>query len=191
MPIAELIAALERDAAQQAAEIARQAEAEAEALIGGVRAQIQAEQEEQLAVRAEELQAAAYRELASTRRNARSEWLQTRAATLEQVLARARELLPQLLARPELETRLRRDLGAALTYVPAGATLLCPPELVPVLEPALRQETAVTVQPAAEIGTGFCLRSADGTVEVPCTLEAELRRCTPELSVLIARELEA
>ena len=190
MPIAELIAALGRDAAQQAAELVERAGREANELMAAVRARITEQQAQELAARENTVRAGAQRELADGRRHAQEEWLAARADLIARVLARAAELLVEVRNRREYHELLTRELPAALEFVAGECMVVCSPELVSVLQPLVADRAGVELCADPAIGTGFCVRTRDGLMEVTVTLEAELVRRAAELAIEIAPELE-
>jgi vacuolar-type H+-ATPase subunit E/Vma4 len=190
MPIAELIAALERDATQQAVDIIAQARTKADTVIAAARAEIEAAQAAELAARERLVRARTAAELAQLRQKTRAGWLQARQAVLERIVAHARTILADVNEQSDYQEHVRAQLNGALQYVPAKSLVFCAPALESILQPLVAQHPELTLHASPEMSSGFCLRAQDGSVAVTCTLEVDLVRRGAELAVALAHELE-
>lgn len=189
MPLEELLAAITAEGEAQVERLDAESEAEAARLVGGARERVARARAE--AQHAAELRLSQEREAALTaaRRESAAELLRIRRQLLDAVFRRATELLPDAVSDERYIGALPAEVLDAVAYLPetAGdaAVLRCSPVLAPVLAATPR----ITIAPDAAVGTGFVVRSGDGTVEVDGTLEARLARLRPALAIEILRTL--
>lgn len=176
MALDQLLAALERDAQAEADRILAEArsdaaarEARTEALLAERRSRLLDEREAQ---REAELEG----ELAAARLTARRHALAARETVLDRVFAAAQGACAAAASDPAYHATLVPRLERALACFAPGSrlTISASPPLVPEItrwsdRPA---DTAVIADP--QLGTGFRIAGADGSLEVLDTLEASL-----------------
>ncbi|HEY7636943.1 MAG TPA: V-type ATP synthase subunit E [Gemmatimonadales bacterium] len=190
MALDHLLQALERQAAETAAEQLKAARAEA--------GRIEAQAEEGLARRmtagleGEELalRADAERTIAAARNSHRRQVLEARERLLARIFARAEELLGE--GGSDLADSLTTEVRQALDYLGGGlAVVHCPPSAVPRLRADLSGIESVDVQPDAALRAGFRVRAADGSVLVDHTPERRLSALRSRLAIELLRRIEA
>ena len=191
MGVDQLLAALERDAAAEAASRIEAARREAEAIatetalrltrLGAGRLQDHEAQE----------RAAAEARLAAARREARAVVLEARARFLARVLEAARARLGGVLDGPDGEGVLSALLAKALDHTgEADAVIRCAGPLVPRVRAAAGGRARLAVETGSEAGAGVRVHAAEGSVAIDATLEALLARETPSLAIEILRRFE-
>lgn len=177
MALAELLSALERDAAAEVEAIDSAAAAEVAALRAAAETRLEGERDLELAVLARELEASAGAEIAALTRRLRAETLAARAAMLERVRAAVSDRLGALLdgggdalAAGLIESAIAAAGGEA-------AAVRCCASLAPrVRELGLE----VRVDPRV---TGLVLDLAGGRGQIDASLEGYLERAWPALQV--------
>lgn len=189
MPLEELLAAITAEGEAQVERLDAESEAEAARLVGEARervAQARAEAE-----RAAELRLTQEREAALTaaRRESAAALLRIRRQLLDAVFRRATELLPGAVSDERYVDALPAEILDAVAYLPETAGDVAVLRCSPVLAPVLAATPRITIAPDETVGTGFVVRSGDGTVEVDGTLEARLARLRPALAIEILRTL--
>jgi vacuolar-type H+-ATPase subunit E/Vma4 len=186
-----LVGTLAREAEAEAAAILAAARADADAITARSEQVCAASRESARATREAEQRAAVESALAEARRIARGEMLEARRRVLDRVFGAARAALPAAVERPEYRAGVAQELEIALRCVgDRPATLRCHPVLQAVIEPLLRARASVTlvVDPAA--GSGFRVVTRDGSLEVDATLEDRLARLAPRLAIEVAAQLD-
>lgn len=128
--------------------------------------------------------------IAAARQEALQSTLVAQTALVERVLERAKALLPQLSKSEAYLSELTRNLNEALQFVQGQATIVrCSPSLEEAVRDALRGRPNVTIEIAANDGTGFVLIGAEGSVTVDGRLESRIDRLAPSLAIEIHRRL--
>jgi vacuolar-type H+-ATPase subunit E/Vma4 len=193
MALDHLLASLERDATAEAAALLTEAKAGVARVTAAAEAHVARRRAETLGVREQELRAAAELAVARARRAARARVLDARARAIARVFAGVQARLPAAAGSAAFHATLPARLAAARACAgDAPVAVRCAPDLAPHMRSALAGAApAVAVQPDAAIATGFVLATTDGSLEVDETLEARLARRRQELTVDVARELEA
>jgi vacuolar-type H+-ATPase subunit E/Vma4 len=171
-----LLTALERDAREQAERVVAEARAEA--------ARIAAEAEQDLARRRDATVGAHEREqhahleqaLSESRREARREVLEARDRLLARVFAAARAVLPEAVGRPAYQSALPRRVEAALAAFEGSEEVVvrASPALASALGATASAHAGLRVWEDADIGSGFVVATADGSLAVDDTLETRL-----------------
>ena len=191
MSLDNLLAALERDATAQAERLVVQARAEADRLIAAADAAIARRRDEVLDGRERAQRGALEGVLSAARRAARRDVLEARDRLLDRVFTAARAELPRALAQPAYRATLAPRVAAALACVgDAEASFRCPAPLAKDLRAAAAADGRITVCVDPAAGSGFRLRTADGTLEVDDTLESRLEARRPRLARDALRRLE-
>lgn len=130
--------------------------------------------------------------LAGAAMRAREAELLARDRLLARVLARARQLLPSLLGRPEYRAAIPALLAQGLECLGTRAGAVhASAALVPELEPLTAGRGALTLEADPSVGTGFQLRSADGGLTIDATLEHRLEQVAPRIRQELLTRLEA
>ncbi|HXF96362.1 MAG TPA: V-type ATP synthase subunit E [Gemmatimonadales bacterium] len=192
MALEHLLAALEREAAEQAQALIAAAQAECARITAASEERAAEYRRRALAPREAELRAEAERALAAARREARRAELDARARLLDRIFAGARELFPVTIAGEAYRRALPGFLAEALACVgPGPARVRCHPALTEAIRHALGNagRGEVTVEPDPAVGSGFVLTTADGRVTVDHTLESRLARARPRLALEALRAL--
>ncbi|HEX9610455.1 MAG TPA: V-type ATP synthase subunit E [Gemmatimonadales bacterium] len=190
MPLADLLAVLERDAEAQAEAELAAARAAATRIETDAAARLDGRRADYVTARQAELRAATERAIAEAQWRARAGVLEARQRLLDRVFAAARKELPGVARDPAFLDRLPRDLAAARAYVgDARVTARCRPEIAAAVRALAATNGAVTVVEDETAGTGVRLMAADGSVEVDDTLEARLERWLPRLALAVMRRL--
>lgn len=176
MPLDQLLAALERDARGQADRLLAEARAEAQRVTDAAEREVVRRREATVGAREREQRAALEQALSKVRRAARRDVLEARDRLLERVFAAARTALPAAISTPAYGATLTRRLEAGLVCFDGAETVVlrCSPPLVDVLTAAAPAHAGIRVQGDAEVGSGFRLTTADGSIEVDDTLETRL-----------------
>jgi vacuolar-type H+-ATPase subunit E/Vma4 len=128
---------------------------------------------------------------AGARHSAMQAVLIARTSLVDRVLEQARALLPALAENEKYLSELSDEVSTALQFVESdGAILRCAPALEPPIREALLGRPEVKVESSADVGTGFVLRGADGSVVVDGRLEGRLERLSSTLAIEIHARLE-
>jgi vacuolar-type H+-ATPase subunit E/Vma4 len=132
----------------------------------------------------------ARRAIATERHAAMRAMLIARTQVVDRVLERARALL----AGAAIDERYLRSLGAELTealkFVDGDdAMVRCSPQLEPAVRKALSDRPRVRVEAVKEMGTGFIVVGASGTVLVDGQLETRIDRLASSLAIEIHARL--
>lgn len=190
MGLNQLLSTLRDDAAAQRAEVLSNAETEASRIRAAATAEASRRRMDFISRVKAEAETAAHRTLARTK----SEALETVLAARGRFLDRVREAVGRRIAEaaehPEYLRSLRDELRASIDRLPTGAAVIrASPGLVSALETACAEVSEnVAIEEAADIGTGFILRSDDGRVEVDATLETRLEYAWPRLAASVLAE---
>jgi vacuolar-type H+-ATPase subunit E/Vma4 len=189
LAIDELITALGEDAEKQARAELDQAKADAARITSQTRDQIVRRRAEFLVRLEADLREENEIELVEARRRSRSIVLGARQRLLDRVFVAAEARLPHLLDEATYRTALPDEVQLALTYVGGEpAVIRCSSSLTDAIRLLVADRPGTTVKADPVVGSGFKVASADGYVEVDCTLEARLQRLRPQLSLEVLRE---
>jgi hypothetical protein len=188
--LAELLAELERRAAEESERLLAEADAEAARRAVAGAAASAAERRIRTATAGVELEAAVVRELATTRRETATAWLEAERRLVERVLSEAerRLALPEWIERSAAQLGDRLPAALALAGVDAE-TLEIEPAIAPRAEPHLDPSSRVRLEPISGTGAGFRVRTAGG-VEIDDCWRSRLARLRPELELELARRIE-
>jgi vacuolar-type H+-ATPase subunit E/Vma4 len=176
VPLDQLLAALERDAREQADCLLAEAHAEAERITSAADQDIARRRDATVGARQREGRAVLEQTLSKARRAARRGVLEARDRLLARTFAAARAALPAAIETPAYQASLPLRVEAALAYFdkPERVVLRCPPPLARTIAAAVSGRTGVRVTPDAEVGSGFRVATTDDAVEVDDTLETRL-----------------
>lgn len=191
MALDRLVAALESEADAEAQGIVARARAEASAIRARSEKELADRRDAARTDREAEQRATVELALVNVRRDARRIVLEARQRLLDRVLAAARARFPDTLRTPVYRSGLPGQLGQALGCLGGRKGVL---EVHPLIADQLRASlgagASVELRSDAGVGSGFRLRSADGTLEVEATLESELARQAARVALEILRRQE-
>jgi vacuolar-type H+-ATPase subunit E/Vma4 len=189
VPLSELLSALERKMEARVAEELERAKAEAEELLRVAAAEEKEGVHERVAEHASEIRGRAEKQLVEARRKAEARVLKARRELLDRVFEGAFLLQNEAREWPSYHLTLARDVRALLALT-AGetVTLLCPAADRPEVVAVAGTGTAVDASP--EMTAGIRLRSADGRLEVDCSLAARLAAARASLAIKVVQQLE-
>jgi vacuolar-type H+-ATPase subunit E/Vma4 len=191
MALAELLRNLEEEADARVRAILAEARAGAERLGLERAADLARRCATARDTREAELRSAAARELEIARRQAARRLLEARAEVLERIRRRAEARLAARADDPTRVPRLARDLALALEYLgPAPAIVEAPAALVEALRRTISDTSRVTFEPS-DNRRGLVIRTPDGTLSVDASMEQQLARAWPRLTIALAGRLEA
>ena len=129
--------------------------------------------------------------IAAERHAAMRDVLLARTRVVERVLERARTLLPAAAQSEAYLSTLSSELTDALLFVDAkGAVVRCSDYLAPAVREKLRDRPEVKIEPEADLGTGFIVVGAEGSVLVDGRLETRVDRLRSVLAIEIHARLE-
>ncbi len=133
----------------------------------------------------------ARRAVANERHAAMRAVLMARTQVVDRVLERARALLPEASMDERYLTALGAELSEALTFVDGDdAVVRCSPALEPAVRKALSDRPRVRVEPNEEMGTGFIVVGAGGSVVVDGQLDTRISRSASSLAIEIHARLQ-
>jgi len=133
----------------------------------------------------------ARRAIATERHAAMRAVLVARTQLVDRVLRRTRGLLPEAAVDERYLTALGAELAEALQFVDGvDAVVRCSPALEPAVRSALSDRPRVRVQPDQEMGTGFIVVGAGGSVIVDGQLETRIDRLASTLAIEIHARLQ-
>ncbi len=134
--------------------------------------------------------AEARRAIAAERHAAMRAMLIARTQVVDRVLERARSLLPKAAMDERYLASLGAELTEALTFVDGDdAMVRCSPQLEAAVRNALSDRPRVQVEADKEMGTGFIVVGASGTVLVDGQLETRIDRLASSLAIEIHARL--
>lgn len=129
--------------------------------------------------------------IAAARHAAMRVVLLARTRVVTRVLDRARALLPDTAHDATYLSALGDELNQALQFVDGqGAEVRCSPAVEPAVREALRDRSDVKVATDSNVGTGFVVVGAGGSVEVDGRLETRIERLASVLAIEIHNRLE-
>jgi vacuolar-type H+-ATPase subunit E/Vma4 len=191
MALADLLAALEREAAAQAEARRAAARAAAAEIARSADERLERRRSEAALARETELRRAAETALDEARRAARRSVLDARERLLERVFAAARGLLPEAMARDGYRAVLPRHVADALRAVgDQPAVVRCPDALGDAVRAALGPRRDVTVETDPAAPPGITAGTTDGAVAVDNTLPGRLDRARPRLAIAVLARLK-
>jgi vacuolar-type H+-ATPase subunit E/Vma4 len=191
MALADLVASLKAEAAEQreavvveARERARRIRAEADEAARRMRTEAHAAAER-------EARDEARRAVARARMETASRVLASRARLLERVRDRVARRLDEAVSDPVYLRTLPDELAAALARMPEGSAEVRVPEvLASELEGAAAGRRDVRIVPTSDGPAGYTLHSSDGRVEIDATLPARLELRWPRIAVRLVQEVD-
>lgn len=187
----QLIAAVERVAAERAAQILAEARAEAARIREAAEREVERERARLLDREEAEARARAARRRVEARRTAARSVLEARAQLLEGVFRVARAGFDAAGRSAAYRVALPRHLAATLRFLEEqGAVVTCGPDIAGTVREALqdRPDVEVRVDPAAP--PGFAVRSPDNRVTVEGGLAERLARRRDALAIEVLAQLE-
>ena len=129
--------------------------------------------------------------IAAERHAAMRAVLLARTHLVDRVLERAQALLPDVARNEAYLATLSSELTDALQFVEAEGTVVrCSANLGPAVRDRMRDRPAVKVEPEADVGTGFVVVGAEGSVVVDGRLETRIDRLASVLAIEIHTRLQ-
>ncbi len=188
MAIENLLESLERRVAEREATIGREAESAAAELIGEADRAVAAERGAFRREREAALRREADAAITVARRDAARETLLARERLLSRVFAAASAKIPDLVRDARyLDTLAERVRDAAAFVGAREAVIHCTPGLGKRLRALV---DGMRVEESAEVGTGFVIGTADGSLAVNDTLERALARRRGDLAARVLERFE-
>lgn len=187
-----LLATLERDAGAEIARVTEDARARAAELSAASDQRIAARRAAVLGQREADARAQHERALADARAAARVRVLSARAALLDRVFTALITELPRLAASAAYRAQLPSQVEDLLRF--AGddpVTVECAPALSTTLRQVIRTNGRLRIRPDSRIRAGFRLRTADGLIEIDASLENQVERLRPQLTLEALAALSA
>ena len=186
----DLDSELRRRAEETATSILREARAEADRLVDEAQRIAEERRSEAIQDREAKYRSEARIAIAAERHEALRGVLEARTRAVERVLAELRSILPDASTTESYLASLADQISEALQYVDGdGAAVRCSPSLQAAIRAALRDRPQVRVEPDPDVGTGFVLTGAEGTVLVDGRLETRIERLAPTLAIEIHESL--
>lgn len=182
--IDHLLAALEREAAQQVAALRAGAEAEAARITQEADAHLAHRKQDALGAREAELRGAAETAVGAARGTARRLMLEARERFLGRVFDSARAMFPAALASEAFQTALPRHVAEALRPLSGEPTVIrCPAALGDAVRRAAAGREGVTVESDPQARAGITAETPEHAILVDNSLEARLERLRPRLAI--------
>ena len=129
--------------------------------------------------------------IAAERHAAMRAVLLARTHLVDRVLERAQALLPDVARNEAYLATLSSELADALQFVEAEGTVVrCSADLGPAVRDRMRDRPEVKVEPEADVGTGFVVVGAEGSVVVDGRLETRIDRLASVLAIEIHTRLQ-
>ena len=129
--------------------------------------------------------------IAAERHAAMRAVLLARTHLVDRVLERAQALLPDVARNEAYLATLSSELADALQFVEAEGTVVrCSEDLGPAVRDRMRDRPEVKVEPEADVGTGFVVVGAEGSVVVDGRLETRIDRLASVLAIEIHARLQ-
>jgi len=129
--------------------------------------------------------------IAAERHAAMEAVLLARTRLVARVLERARALLPDAGQKEAYLSTLSSELMEALQFVDGeGAVVRCSAALAPAVREGLGDRPEVKVETEADVGTGFVVVGAEGSVVVDGRLETRIDRLASVLAIEIHTRLQ-
>jgi len=182
--IDRLLAALEREAAQEVGALRAAAETEAARIAQDADARVARRKREALGAREAALRATVETAIGTARRTARRGVLEARERVLGRVFDAARAMFPAALASDAFRVALPRHVAEALRPLSdEPAVITCPAALGDAVRRETRGRKNLTVEIAPAARPGITAATADRIILVDNTLEGRLERLRPQLTV--------
>ena len=129
--------------------------------------------------------------IAAERHAAMRAVLLARTHLVNRVLERAQALLPDVARNEAYLATLGSELTDALQFVEGEGTVVrCSADLGPAVRDRMRDRPEVKVEPEADVGTGFVVVGAEGSVVVDGRLETRIDRLASVLAIEIHTRLQ-
>ena len=129
--------------------------------------------------------------IAAERHAAMRAVLLARTHLVDRVLERAQALLPDVARNEAYLATLGSELTDALQFVEGEGTVVrCSADLGPAVRDRMRDRPEVKVEPEADVGTGFVVVGAEGSVVVDGRLETRIDRLASVLAIEIHTRLQ-
>ncbi len=191
MAASDLDAELRQSAEKAAESILSEARADSERVASESARSIGDRRREALREKEAQYGAEARVAIAAERHAAMRAVLLARTRVVARVLDRARALLPEAAQNETYLSTLGSELAGALEFVDGeGAVVRCSADLAAAVREGLRDRPEVKVETEAEIGTGFVVVGAGGSVLVDGRLETRIDRLASVLAIEIHARLE-
>ena len=191
MALEHLLAALERQAQDEARTALEDARKQAADIREALEARLAEKRRAVLERREVELRSEADAEISRRRGELRGEVLAARQDILDRVFEAARDLLIRIAGGKRSRSSQLYLLRLALSYMPdSGAVVRSPLHLTDAAADAVSNYDDVTVKPDAELETGTVVEAADGSVRADATLARHMEALRPTLAIEIVRQLE-
>ncbi|MGO9830074.1 MAG: V-type ATP synthase subunit E family protein [Myxococcaceae bacterium] len=189
MPLPELLAALEREAAAGEAEELKRAADEAERVRQDAAGEGTARTQARLAEHARALRGRAEQRLLEARRQAETRVLQARSKLLDAVFERALGLQEQVRGWPSYAPTLERDVRLLLGLL-SGEEVVLRCASADLAAVAAAAGPGARLEASADVKVGVRVASADGRVEMDRSLAARLAAARPSLAIRVVQRLE-
>ena len=189
MPLPELLAALEREAATTEAALLEHARVEAERLQAAAAGEGTARLTERLAEHARALRGRAEEKLVGARRTSEASVLQARKEFLDRVYHGALGLQGEARTWKAYQTALERDVRSLLALI-AGEEAIVRCASADLATVASTAGSGVRVEASPELVSGVRVGTADGRLEMDRSLSAHLAGAWPALAIALVQKLE-
>jgi len=191
MGLEQLLAALTREGAENAAAELETGRVEAASIEAAAAERIARRRTLSLRAREAEFRTEAERAVSEARRRSERDLLHARLRLLDRIWARAAELAPAVTGSPAYQQALANDSRQALSYLGAvPAVVQCQPELLPALKAILAPSADLGIEADSAVQAGYRIRALDGSVLVDRTLEQRLAAARPALGPEALRRFE-
>ena len=191
MALEHLLAALERQAQEEAEKELSDARRQASEIRDALEARLAEKRRAAVQRRELELRSEADAEISRRRGELREEVLAARQEILDRVFEAARERLIEIADGERSRSSQLHLLRLALSYMPdSGAVVHSPLYLSDAAADAVANYDDVTVKPDAELETGTVVEAVDGSVQADATLAHRMQTLRPNLAIEIVRQLE-
>ena len=186
----DLDSELRRAASETADSILNAARADSERVASQSERAIEGRRRELMERKEAEYGAEARREIANERHAAMRAVLLARTQVVDRVLERARALLPDASMDERYRTALVAELSEALTFVDGDdAVVRCSTVLEPTVRKAISDRSRIRVEAEKDMGTGFIVVGAGGSVLVDGRLDTRMDRLASSLAIEIHAHL--
>lgn len=192
MALEDLIAAMERDAAEEVRRQLETAQAEADRIKAAGEGEASRRREDLLGRTELELRQETAAALAAATREARRDVLFARERLLDNVFQAAAARLPVLVDDARYRAVVGAEFEEAVGYLPEGGIRLrCSPGLLGLAEEHVGDLPGISIEPDAGVGSGFVLEAADGSSALDATLERRLADQRGSLALVVLQHLPA
>jgi vacuolar-type H+-ATPase subunit E/Vma4 len=191
MALADLIASLQAEAAEQREAVAAQAREHARRIRAETEAEVERRRTESHERAEREARDEARRSVSRAGIAASSRVLASRARLLDRVRRAVVSRIEGAAGDPAYLDTLPHEVASALARMPIGAVeARVPEDLAKTLEAAIAGKGAVRLVPTSDGPMGYVLRSSDGGVEIDATLQARLELRWPHIAVRLMQEVD-